>query len=80
MEIFQNLKQLQAFGKFGNADIFFPTDWQLVTSDKASMDSLGKTEWIERNQTCAIYNSVQIKVVYDDAGFKEFPQRYIIDI
>ena len=44
------------------------------------MDQLGKTEWSETTQTCSVFNSIQIKVVQDETGFKEFPQHYIIDV
>lgn len=67
------------YGKFGNADIFFQKDWIQIKED-ASFKNLGKTKWDEATQTCQIYNSVLLKVVYHQMAYNDHPQRYIIEV
>lgn len=78
-EIFKNLDEMGAVGRFGNADILYPADW-LNVNDDASFATLGDTTWFDNNKTCKIVNSVQIKVVYHEMGYNDHPQRYIIDV
>lgn len=72
MQIFKNLDEFKKFGKFGNANILFPKDWIDVANDD-SFANLGKTQWDEASQTCSIYSSVLVKVIYSEQGFSENP-------
>jgi hypothetical protein len=69
LQIFENLKNMERFGKYGNADIFFEKDWtKIYEYDKEGEDinfsKLGKAEWDAASETCKIYSSVLIKVIY----------------
>lgn len=79
MQIFKNLDEFKKFGKFGNANILFPKDWTDMVKD-ASFDNLGKSQWDEASQTCSIYSSVLIKVIYSKQGFSENPHKYVKDV
>jgi len=72
-DIFNNLKEFTKFGKWGNADIYTTKDWNLVKEDP-SFAKLGDAVWHESNQTCLIYSSVLIKIIYGKTGFDENPQ------
>ena len=47
-------------------------DWSAVKED-VSFANLGKTKWFPANETCKIYSSVLIKVIYGKTGFSENP-------
>tara|TARA_B110000285_G_C15066252_1_gene585300 strand:+ start:1120 stop:1323 length:204 start_codon:yes stop_codon:yes gene_type:complete len=65
-------KEVTHFGKYGNADKYHSKDWAAIKEDP-SMALLGTAKWIEANQTCKIYSSVLIKVMYGRTGFEENP-------
>lgn len=78
-EIFKNLKELEVYGKFGNANENTSKDWTYVKEDP-SFAKLGDVEWIASNSTCKIYSSVLVKIIYGKTGFMENPQQYIAGI
>lgn len=59
-------------GKFGNANMYYPKDWSKVKEDD-SFKELGKAKWDEQAQTCTVYSSVLVKVVFGTQGFTENP-------
>ena len=78
-EIFSNLIEFSNYGKFGNANMHNAKDWTPVKEDP-SYAKLGDVEWFENNQTCKLYSSVLIKIIYGKTGFMENPQQYIAGI
>jgi hypothetical protein len=68
------------YGKFGNANIYYPSDWSNLKYD-ASNGSLGyQINWDATSRTCTLYADVHYKVFYSSMGFSDNPQRYIVDI
>lgn len=61
------------YGKYGNANIFYPLDWQKIdeTAKDAEYSKLGDTKWDDSTSTCEVYSSVLIKVVHAGMGFRD---------
>tara|TARA_B110001450_G_scaffold237246_1_gene243315 strand:+ start:336 stop:629 length:294 start_codon:yes stop_codon:yes gene_type:complete len=75
------------YGKYGNANIFYTSDWSKITEytsddtkDELLFSKLGETEWDASSGTCKVWSSVLIKIVYHGMGFKDNKQQYIVDI
>ena len=79
LQIFKNLEELTHFGQFGNANIYYKKDWVQVTEDP-SFAKLGEAKWNAATQTCKVYSSALIKVIYHKMGFSENMQEYVIDV
>lgn len=71
---------MKIFGKYGNADVFFPKDWSDITEyntdpsqgfEDVKFSNLGTSSWDSVSGTCKIYSSVLIKVIYHGMGFKD---------
>jgi hypothetical protein len=50
-----------------------------VTEDP-SFANLGKAKWDTATNSCKVYSSALIKVIYHKMGFSENMQEYVIDI
>ena len=79
LQIFKNLDQMKKFGKFGNANLYYPNDWSDVSQDD-SFKKLGQSTYDDETGVCSIYSSVLVKIVYSQMGFTENLQNYIVDI
>lgn len=74
---------MKIFGKYGNADIFKTKDWSEVYEyekdpatgfENVKFSNLGTSTWDSTSETCTIYSSVLIKVIYHGMGFKDNQQ------
>ena len=70
---------MKVYGKFGNANLYYPKDWQAIKEDE-SFGKLGESVWNGETGTCEVFSSVLIKVIYDSMGFSENPQNYVKDV
>ena len=61
---------MKKFGKFGNANLLFSKDWSDTTFD---LSKLGTRTWDDSTNTCKIFGSALVKVIYNDMGFPENP-------
>jgi len=77
--LFANLDEFKLYGKFGNANILHPKDWEKVKEDP-SYAKLGTSVWSEETGSCRVYSSVLVKVIYDNLGFSENLQTYVKDV
>lgn len=68
------------FGKYGNANIFYTSDWDKIDEydvepaagqEDVRFSKLGTTEWDATNGICKVYSSVLVKVIYHGMGFKD---------
>jgi hypothetical protein len=78
--IYKVLDEMKKFGRFGNADLLNKDDWRDVNFDTSFSNKLGSRVWNNSTNSCDIYSSVLIKVVYAEMGFDESPEKYIQDI
>ena len=73
LEIFSNLDQFTKYGKFGNANLYYPKDWEDVSVDSSFSGDLGSMEWDDSTNTCKIYSSALVKIDYSSMGYEENP-------
>ena len=66
-------------GAFGSADIFFEKDWKDVKDDE-SFAKLGTATWDSSTNTCKVFTTAVVKVVYYSAGYNDLPQKYVIEV
>jgi len=79
LPIFANLLQFAKYGKFGNADLYYPSDWVDVREDE-SFAKLGSAEWDEGTETCTVWSTVLIRVIYHKMGLSGNLQQYVVDV
>jgi len=76
MELFNNFNQSVYFGKFGNSNINWGSDWVNMT-DVQPMSSYSVSS---TGNTCTFPNKETIAVYYAIAGLPTNPQTYIVQV
>ena len=77
LPIFSRLQEFEKYGKFGNADLYYPSDWVEVGDET---DKLGTATWDSDTDTCTIYSSVLITITYHKMGLSGNLQQYVVDV
>jgi len=72
LAIFRNLDNIDSFGRFGNAYVYYPKDWEAIAA-VPTFQLQGQAEWVaaDDEQTCRIYANVHYKIIYAEMGFSE---------
>ena len=80
LEIFKNLDNIDHFGIFGSANIYYPQDWKEINQVAIDLQRLGQATWDSVNQICKIYAAVNYEIIYAEMGFNENMQKYVVQM
>lgn len=76
--IFQNLYQLNYFGKSGNANPAKMADWSAITVEKDEMSQSGV--WSPEDGSCSFPSTHEVDIFYQKIGTVEDPQYLMFKI
>lgn len=76
--VFQNLYQLKHFGRSGNANPAYPSDWGKIQLSKDEMSQ--SSEWSASQGSCYFPSTHEVDIFYQQVGLVNSPQYLMFQI